>query len=91
MRNAYFFLMVAILSEIIATTSLKATDGFTKLVPSAIVVLGYGCSFYFLSLTLKFMSVGIVYAIWSGIGILGISFLGPRCRYRNLSASLTSR
>ena len=76
MKPAYIFLIIAILSEVIATTTLKATDGFTRLVPSVIVVLGYACSFYFLSLTLKFMSVGIVYAIWSGIGIVAVSFLG---------------
>ena len=60
----------------IATTTLKATDGFTRLVPSVIVTLGYICSFYFLSLTLKFMSVGVVYAIWSGVGIVAVSILG---------------
>ena len=76
MRSAYIFLTIAILCEVIATTTLKATDGFTRLVPSVLVVLGYACSFYFLSLTLKFMSVGIVYAIWSGVGIVAVSFLG---------------
>ncbi len=76
MRTVYIFLMIAILSEVAATMTLKATEGFAKLLPSVIVVLGYGCSFYFLSLTLKFMSVGIVYAIWSGVGIVLVSLLG---------------
>lgn len=76
MRTAYIFLIIAILSEVIATTTLKTTEGFTRLVPSVIVILGYSCSFYFLSLALKFMAVGIVYAIWSGVGIIAVSFLG---------------
>lgn len=76
MRTAYIFLTIAILSEVVATTMLKATDGFTKLVPSVIVTLGYICSFYFLAITLKFMTVGIVYAIWSGVGIVAVSILG---------------
>ena len=76
MRTAYIFLLIAILSEVVATTMLKATDGFTRMVPSVIVTLGYICSFYFLSLTLKFMSVGVVYAIWSGVGIVLVSILG---------------
>jgi small multidrug resistance pump len=63
-------LFLAVLSEVTATTSLKYSEGFTKLVPSVIVVLGYGASFYLLSMTLKVMPIGIAYAFWSGIGIV---------------------
>ena len=63
-------LFFAVLSEVTATTSLKFSEGFTKLVPSVIVVLGYGLSFYLLSITLKVLPVGIAYAFWSGIGIV---------------------
>ena len=63
-------LFLAVLSEVTATTSLKYSEGFTKLVPNVIVVLGYGASFYLLSMTLKVMPIGIAYAFWSGIGIV---------------------
>ena len=69
-------LFFAVLSEVIATTSLKFSDGFTKLVPSVVVVLGYGLSFYLLSITLKVMPIGIAYALWSGIGITLTVLLG---------------
>jgi small multidrug resistance pump len=72
---AYFYLAIAIISEVIATNALKASDAFTKLVPSVIVVAGYGASFYLLSLALKSIPLGIAYAIWSGIGIVLISIL----------------
>ena len=62
-------LFFAVLTEVAATTSLKFSEGFTKLVPSIIVVVGYGLSFYLLSITLKVMPIGIAYALWSGIGI----------------------
>jgi small multidrug resistance pump len=63
-------LFLAILSEVIATTSLKFSEGFTRLVPSLIVIVGYGLSFYLLSLSLKVYPIGIAYAIWSGVGIV---------------------
>jgi len=63
-------LFVAVLSEVTATTSLKFSDGFTKLIPSVVVVIGYGLSFYLLSMTLKVMPIGVAYAFWSGIGIV---------------------
>jgi small multidrug resistance pump len=69
MKTAVVFFL-AVLSEVIATTSLKFSQGFTKPLPSVIVVLGYGTSFYLLSLSLKVMSLGIAYALWSGIGIV---------------------
>lgn len=72
----FLLLAIAISGEVIATTALKASQGFTQPKPTMIVVLGYGIAFYFLSLTLKTMPVGIVYAIWSGLGIVLISLIG---------------
>ena len=69
MKTALIFFF-AVLSEVIATTSLKFSEGFTKLLPSVIVVIGYGLSFYLLSISLKVMPIGIAYALWSGIGIV---------------------
>tara|TARA_Y100001933_G_scaffold257686_1_gene304498 strand:+ start:845 stop:1177 length:333 start_codon:yes stop_codon:yes gene_type:complete len=71
----WYYLTMAIFSEIIATSSLKSTEGFTNLFPSLIVAVGYCSAFYFLSLTLDEMPVGIVYAIWSGVGIVGIAIV----------------
>ncbi|CAD6562283.1 DMT family transporter [Paraburkholderia sabiae] len=71
----YVLLAVAIVAEVIATSALRASDGFTRLVPAAVVLLGYGISFYCLSLTLKSLPVGIVYAIWSGVGIVLITLV----------------
>ncbi len=73
---AYLYLAVAIIAEVIATTALRAADGFTQLWPSAISVVGYVVAFYFLSLTLRTMPVGVAYAIWSGVGIVLISLAG---------------
>lgn len=70
------YLLIAIVAEVIATSALKASNGFTNALPTAIVVLGYGAAFYFLSLTLRTMPVGIAYAIWSGLGIVLISIVG---------------
>lgn len=72
----YIYLLFAILTEIAATLSLQASAQFTKLGFSAIVVVGYAASFYFMALTLKVMPVGIVYAIWSGLGIALIAGIG---------------
>jgi small multidrug resistance pump len=69
----WIFLGIAILAEVIATSALKASDGFSKLWPSLIVVLGYGTAFYFMSLTIQVIPVGITYAIWSGVGIVLIA------------------
>jgi small multidrug resistance pump len=66
----YLYLAIAIVSEVIGTNALKASDGFTKLIPSTIVIVGYGAAFYFLSLVLKSIPVGIAYAIWAGLGIV---------------------
>ncbi len=76
MSSAYLYLGIAIVAEVIATTALKASDSFSRLWPSLIVVVGYGIAFYCLSLTLKSIPTGIAYAIWSGVGIVLISLLG---------------
>ena len=72
----YLYLVVAIMLEVVATTALKQTDGFTRLVPSLVSLAGYAIAFYFLSLTLRTMSVGIVYAVWSGAGVVFITAIG---------------
>lgn len=73
---SYLYLSIAIVCEVIATTALKAADGFTRPLPSLIVVVGYAVAFYCLSLTLRTLPVGIAYAIWSGVGIALISVAG---------------
>ena len=75
MKN-WLILLVAILSETIATTALKASEGFTVLIPSVVVVVGYCLSFYFLSLTLRSIPVGIAYAVWSGVGLALVTLFG---------------
>lgn len=75
MKN-WLFLGAAIAAEVVATSSLKASAGFTKFWPSVLVILGYAIAFYFLSLTLKAIPVGIAYAIWAGLGIVLISVAG---------------
>ena len=72
----YIYLMIAIGFEVVATTALKQTDGFTRLVPSIVTIVGYGLAFYFLSLPLRALPVGVVYALWSGIGIVLITAIG---------------
>ena len=72
----WVYLAVAILAEVIATSALKASEGFSRLVPSLVVVAGYGIAFFCLSLTLRTIPVGIVYAIWSGVGIVLIALTG---------------
>ena len=74
--QAYMGLGLAIVAEVIATSALKASEGFTRPGPSAIVVLGYGLAFYCLSLTLKTLPVGVAYAAWSGLGIVLITVAG---------------
>lgn len=68
-------LLIAIVSEVVATSALKASDGFTRLGPSVLVVVGYGAAFYFLSLTLRILPVGVAYALWSGIGVVLITLV----------------
>ncbi|WP_411748637.1 multidrug efflux SMR transporter SsmE [Serratia marcescens] len=71
--SAFMYLTMAIVAEVIATTMLKASEGFTRLWPSLLVVLGYGVAFWGLSMVVKSMPLGIVYAIWSGMGIVLVS------------------
>ena len=73
---AYLYLAIAIIAEVIATSALKASAEFTKLVPSIVVVVGYCVAFYFLTLVLRSIPIGISYAIWSGLGIVLISLVG---------------
>nr|WP_086939409.1 SMR family transporter [Thaumasiovibrio occultus] len=72
----YLYLTIAIIAEVIATGALKASQGFSNLMPSIVVVIGYSVAFYFLSLVLKTIPVGIAYAIWSGLGVVLISIVG---------------
>ena len=72
----YLFLGIAILFEVVATTALKQTDGFTRLLPSLLAVTGYTFAFYFLSLPMRSLPVGIIYALWSGIGMVFIAGIG---------------
>lgn len=71
----YALLAIAIVAEVIATSAMRASEGFSRLVPSTVVVIGYGIAFYCLSLTLKSIPVGIVYAVWSGAGIVLITLV----------------
>lgn len=72
----YAILILAVFAETIGTSALQASQQFSKLVPSVVVVVAYGVSFYLLSMTLKEMPVGIVYALWSGMGIVFIAIIG---------------
>lgn len=72
----YIYLFLAVLAETIGTTSLQASQQFTRPGPSILVVLGYGSAFYLMSLTLAVMPVGVVYAMWSGLGIVFIAIIG---------------
>jgi small multidrug resistance pump len=72
----YVYLAIAIIAEVSGTLALRACESFTKLIPSVIVVIGYALAFYFMSLTLKTIPVGVTYAIWSGAGIVLIAIFG---------------
>ncbi len=73
---AYLYLAIAIVGEVIGTSLLKATGEFTKLVPSVLVVVSYVASFYFMTLVLRTLPVGITYAIWAGVGIVLVAVIG---------------
>lgn len=75
MKN-FFFLGIAIIFEIIATSALKKSEQFTQLIPSIITIVGYFAAFYFLSFAIRTIPVGIAYAIWSGVGIVLITIIG---------------
>ncbi|MCH7342407.1 SMR family transporter [Pelomonas sp. CA6] len=76
MSISHLYLAIAIVAETIATTAMKSTEGFTRFWPSLLTVAGYGVAFYFLSLTLRGIPLGVAYALWSGVGIVLISLLG---------------
>lgn len=72
----WIYLLIAVSAEVLATSALKASEGLTKLQPATLVVAGYAIAFYFLSLTLNSIPVGIAYAVWSGAGVILISIIG---------------
>jgi len=76
MCYSYGLLAAAIVAEVIATTALKSSDGFTRLGPSLVSVAGYGVALWLLSLTLRTIPTGVAYAVWSGVGVILIVILG---------------
>ena len=74
--HPWALLIIAIVAEVIGTSALRASDGCSRLWPSVLVIVGYAVAFYFLSLTLKTIPMGVSYAIWSGVGIVLISLVG---------------
>jgi small multidrug resistance pump len=74
--KTYLLLLLAIVAEVIATSGLKASENFTRLAPSLLVVAGYGTAFFCLSLTLKTLPLGVAYAIWSGVGTVLVAVVG---------------
>jgi len=74
--NPWLAIAIAIIAEVTATSALKASKEFTVLVPSLIVIVGYGIAFYFMAISLRVLPVGIMYAIWAGMGIVLISLIG---------------
>lgn len=76
MKIGYLHLGIAIVAEVVATSALKASEGFTRTGPGLVVAIGYGIAFYFLSLVLKTVPMGVAYAIWSGVGIVLIAAIG---------------
>lgn len=83
----WLYLAVAIVCEVVGTSALKASAGFTRLAPSIVVVVGYGLAFYFLSLTLRTMSIGVAYAVWSGVGLVLITLIGVALFDQKLDAA----
>jgi small multidrug resistance pump len=71
----YVYLSMAIIAEVIATSALKGSEQFSKFIPSTIVIVGYGVSFYFFSLVLKTIPLGVAYAIWAGMGIVLVAII----------------
>ncbi|HXI06073.1 MAG: DMT family transporter [Bradyrhizobium sp.] len=83
----YLYLALAIIAEVIATTFLKVSDGFSKPLPSLVTVVGYAIAFYFLSLTLRNLPTGIVYAVWSGVGVVLIATIAWVFQSQRLDAA----
>ncbi len=81
----WIYLAIAIVSEVIATSSLKTAEGFTRWAPSLLVVIGYASSFYFLSLTLRTIPLGVAYAIWSGVGVALVTLIGWTIYHQSLN------
>jgi small multidrug resistance pump len=76
MNSGYLYLAAAIVAEVVATSALKSSQGFTRLGPSIVVVIGYGIAFWCLSMVLRTVPIGVAYAIWSGVGIALIALIG---------------
>jgi len=74
--STYIYLAIAIIAEVTATSTLKLTEEFTKPIPSLVVLVAFGVSLYFMTLTLRILPVGIMYAFWSGIGIMLVTVIG---------------
>lgn len=72
----WFYLVLAIVGELVATSALKESKGFTRLLPSLVTVMGYGFTFYFLALAIKEIPLGIAYAVWAGLGIILVTAVG---------------
>ena len=72
----YLFLAIAIVLEIVSLTALKETDGFTRILPSALFVVALAASFYFEALTLRTLPLGLTYTVWAGLGIVGMTLVG---------------
>ncbi len=72
----YWYLAIAIVAEVLATSALKESQGFSKLLPTLLVMAGYGASFYFLSLVLQTIPIGVAYALWAGLGSVLITIVG---------------
>ena len=72
----WLYLVLAIVGELIATSALKESKGFTRLLPSLVTVVGYGFTFYFLALAIKEIPLGIAYAVWAGLGIILVTAIG---------------
>ncbi|MBF0187529.1 MAG: multidrug efflux SMR transporter [Magnetococcales bacterium] len=81
----YLLLSLAILSELAGTSAMKLSEGFTRLVPSVIFIIGYGLSFYLLALSLERIPVSTAYAIWAGVGTAGIAVIGVLAFEESLS------
>ena len=84
--NHWLALAIAIVAEVIATSAMKASNEFTQLVPTLIAVVGYGTAFYFMTISMRVLPIGIMYAIWSGMGIVLISIVGWLVYKQNLDA-----
>ena len=83
----YVYLAIAIVCEVIGTSALKGSNGFTRLVPSLVVAAGYAGAFFFLSLTLRTMPIGVAYAIWSGAGVVLLTLIGFAVYRQSLDAA----